>query len=107
MTLTKREFSSSSNTQYWLSDVVAAVAGNRANLCRWTFLEKGINSVMLKLEEGVDMKTVCSCVLSTKNWLYGCEAVLTFKLSSCSTWPCTRMPASDHTSRYVSLFSLD
>lgn len=58
----KREFFESYNTQYWLSDVVAAVAGNRANLCRWTFLEKGINSVMLKLEEGVDMKTVCSTV---------------------------------------------
>lgn len=29
-------------------------------LFRWTFLEKGINSVMLKLEEGIDMKTVCS-----------------------------------------------
>jgi hypothetical protein len=26
---------------------------------RWTYLENGINSVMLKLEEGVDMKTVC------------------------------------------------
>ena len=82
------------------------VAGNRANLCRWTFLEKGINSVMLKLEEGVDMKTVCSRVLSAKNWLSGCEAVLTLKLSSYSTWPCTRMPASDHTSRYVFFFSL-
>jgi len=27
---------------------------------RWTFLEKGINSVMLNLDQGVDMKTVCS-----------------------------------------------
>jgi cullin 1 len=27
--------------------------------CRWAFLERGIDSVMLKLEEGVDMKTVC------------------------------------------------
>lgn len=72
MTLTKREFFDSNNTQYWLSDVVAAVAGNRANLYRWTFLEKGINNVMLKLEEGVDMKTVCLCVLSAKKliiWL--------------------------------------
>lgn len=27
---------------------------------RWSFLEHGINSVMLKLDEGVDMKTVCA-----------------------------------------------
>jgi hypothetical protein len=27
------------------------------------FLEKGIDNVMVKLEEGVDMKTVCSPAL--------------------------------------------
>jgi hypothetical protein len=27
---------------------------------RWAFLEKGIDNVMVKLEEGVDMKTVCT-----------------------------------------------
>jgi hypothetical protein len=26
---------------------------------RWAFLENGIDNVMVKLEEGVDMKTVC------------------------------------------------
>lgn len=36
-------------------DVMTTNAHNR-----WTYLENGINSVMLKLEEGVDMKTVWS-----------------------------------------------
>ncbi|KAM0118966.1 ubiquitin ligase (cullin) of SCF [Aspergillus fumigatus] len=59
MTLTKREFA--------YTDLVSSTAlrihfiwlwlGIWANLSRWTFLEKGIDSVMLKLEEGVDMKT--------------------------------------------------
>ena len=30
------------------------------NSSRWSFLENGINSVMLKLDDGIDMKTVCS-----------------------------------------------
>ncbi|KAM0110169.1 ubiquitin ligase (cullin) of SCF [Aspergillus fumigatus] len=59
MTLTKREFA--------YTDLASSTAlrihfiwlwlGIWANLSRWTFLEKGIDSVMLKLEEGVDMKT--------------------------------------------------
>ncbi|KAL3414571.1 Cullin family-domain-containing protein [Aspergillus fumigatus] len=59
MTLTKREFA--------YTDLVSSTAlrihfiwlwlGIWANLSRWTFLEKGIDSVMLKLEEGVYMKT--------------------------------------------------
>lgn len=63
MTLTKREFA--------YTDLASSTAlrihfiwlwlGIWANLSRWTFLEKGIDSVMLKLEEGVDMKTVCLC----------------------------------------------
>lgn len=36
---------------------------NKADQCRWSFLEKGINSVMFKLDDGVDMKTVRSSAL--------------------------------------------
>jgi hypothetical protein len=48
-------------------DPIAASVGVMADVRRWTFLEKGIDSVMLKLEEGVDMKTVCCSVLLS--WL--------------------------------------
>jgi hypothetical protein len=47
---------------------------------RWAFLEKGIDNVMLKLEEGVDMKTVC--LLS---FVFRHNAKLTL-VSSYSTW---------------------
>jgi hypothetical protein len=63
MTLTKREFAytdTSSSTAFRIHFIWLCL-GIWANSCRWTFLEKGIDSVMLKLEEGVDMKTVCLC----------------------------------------------
>ena len=34
--------------------------GDELTFDSWSFLEKGINSVMLNLEAGVDMRTVCS-----------------------------------------------
>lgn len=55
----------------------------RLTLNRWSYLENGINSVMLKLEEGVDMKTVCEdCILEPDN-------ILISDLSL-STWAFTR-----------------
>lgn len=38
--------------------------GLSTNRYRWAFLENGINNVMVKLEEGVDMKTVCFFIVT-------------------------------------------
>jgi cullin 1 len=41
----------------------------------WTFLEKGIDSVMLKLEEGVDMKTYMALYTAVHNFCTSQNAV--------------------------------
>lgn len=33
-------------------------AGHQADVYRWSYLEKNVDNVMWKLEEGLDMKTV-------------------------------------------------
>lgn len=77
MTLTKREFA--------YTDLASSTAlrihfiwlwlGIWANLSRWTFLEKGIDSVMLKLEEGVDMKTYMALYTAVHNFCTSQKAV--------------------------------
>ena len=67
--------------------------GILADVGRWTFLEKGIDSVMLKLEEGVDMKTVWRPISLSPIGIgipfgrYNAD----IWLRRSSTWPCTRM----------------
>jgi hypothetical protein len=48
MTLTRREQAPQGDIK----------AGDEADLNRWSYLEKNVDNVMWKLEEGLDMKTV-------------------------------------------------
>ncbi len=42
---------------------------HKADLSRWSYLEKNVDNVMWKLEEGLDMKTVKNALPQHLSWL--------------------------------------